>query len=1059
MNALIILAGPTASGKSDTALALAGHMDVEIVSADSMQVYRHFDIGTAKPSHEVRARVPHHLIDILDPHEPFTAFDFKQRAQEVVRDILARNRIPVMVGGTGLYLKTFIENYECAVQPDPEVRRQVQREIEQRGPAALHDELKKVDPEYAAQIEPNDPIRIERALTVFRQSGRRLSSFHQTDMDNKEPGYNFDIHLFLLERERQDLYTHINRRVERMIDDGLKEEVERLMERGYKKEWKPFSSIGYAQMVRHLEGAISLDRACYEIQRETRHFAKRQITWFKKMEATRPVPVHAADTGSTLAEKVLRLLPSTVALLLAFCLTLLPGNVKAGEVQEEYRQAVEMVQSGKWDQALQILQPLEQQTLDTITRKRVTYLLARVHSNRLDHKQALKFFDKSLTLYPEVEDDIRYQRARSQTALGQYAEALAELDRLAVRIPSSLLLPRVHLLKADIHRLQNHPEPALRHLKEAYRLIRSRVSMEDYMETLPDIVTQQITLYEKTGDLQGEYDAWRTLYAVYPDHPKAEDAEAALARLTANESVTPKPLSLRERSRRLRKLLGQARFETVIHEVRSLMDASSRILPGRFYFILADAHQGLRDRAAANEVLNEFMRRYPLHDKVPKAAFIVGRNLWNLGNRDAALEHFQKVVKTAGRRDLKTEAAFIVGKIHEEAKNEDAALTAYRTLVKSHEKTEFGQQAAWQIGWVHYRAERWEAAADQFRTNLQRLPEGDFADKNAFWLAKSLEKQNKTDEVRQVYEDLARQYPYTYYGLQAQNKLDAGTDPHTLTQVAVTPVVQTGLAPETDSQGNPGRPLDDGEWLHFSRALELIELGFHRRAREELREVAGSVRKNFEGVMWLSHWFNRAHAFSDSQRVLGLYRSFKSRHGEKELPEAFWKNYYPPAYFQKVRNWAQSFEVDPLLVISLMRQESLYDRWSVSPAGARGLMQLMPKTASRMHRQAGNAEDLDIEELFDPNLNIRLGVRYLSHLMQEHAGNRIHILIAYNAGPHVLDAWRKRFGDLDDHDAFIESIPYPETRKYVKLVSRNHDLYKRLYAGATQTETESNKTF
>lgn len=186
MNALIILAGPTASGKSETALALAGQLDSEIISADSMQVYRHFDIGTAKPSPEIRARVPHHLIDILDPHEPFTAFDFKQRAQDAVRDILARNKTPVMVGGTGLYLKTFIENYECAVEPDPEIREQVRREIEERGPAALHEELRKVDPEYAAQIQPNDPIRIGRALTVFRQSGRPLSSFHRMDTADRK---------------------------------------------------------------------------------------------------------------------------------------------------------------------------------------------------------------------------------------------------------------------------------------------------------------------------------------------------------------------------------------------------------------------------------------------------------------------------------------------------------------------------------------------------------------------------------------------------------------------------------------------------------------------------------------------------------------------------------------------------------------------------------------------------------------------------------------------------------------------------------------------------------
>ncbi|CAI2717472.1 tRNA (adenosine(37)-N6)-dimethylallyltransferase MiaA [Nitrospina watsonii] len=1056
MNALIILAGPTASGKSETALCLAEHLRSEIISADSMQVYRHFDIGTAKPPVALRQRVPHHLIDILEPDEPFTAFDFKQRAQSVVRDLLARGQTPVMVGGTGLYLKTFIENYDCAVEPDPAIRQQVRQELAMRGAAALHEELKQVDPGYAAQIQPNDPIRIERALTVFRQSGQPLSTFHHTDTAGAEP-YGFDIHLFLLERERQDLYRHINRRVEQMLDDGLKQEVESLLARGYHKECKPLQSIGYAQMVRHLEGGIPLDRACYEIQRETRHFAKRQITWFKKMKETRSVNVDTDDTASGIMEKILRLLPKTAAMLFGLWIACAPLNVAANP-DETYLTAVESVQTGQWDAALGALERLEREQLEMDLRRRVTYLLARVLVHRQEHERALVFYEKSRTLYPELEDYIILHQARSQTALGRYAQALAELDQLATQFPQSLLIARAHWLKADIHRLQNQPESALHQLQAAYRLIGKQDYLEDSQETLPDMLGQQAALYEQLEDAQGLYDTYRTFYVTYPDHPKAANAADRMEQLAQQPGVTVRSLSLRERARRLRTLLRQAHFETVIEETRSLMKTSDRILPGRFYFILADAYQGLRDRAAANDVLQEFMRRYPQHRRVPKAAFTVARNLWNLGNRDGAREGFEQVAKSARRRDLKTEALFIVGKIYEEAKDEAAALRTYRALAKDHAQTEFGQQAAWQIGWVHYRAGRWQEAASQFRANRKRSPQGDLVDKNAFWLAKSLEQLNRHEDAHEVYADLIAQYPYTYYGLQAQNKLDASTTPHILEQAEATPILKTSVSTPGGLPESPGRALNDDERFHFSRAEELIRLGFHRMAREEMRWVARSVRKNYSGVLWLSHWFNRAHAFADSQRLLALYRGFKTRHGEKELPEAFWKNYYPPAYLHKIHHSAGKFQVDPLLVISLMRQESLYDTWSVSPAGARGLMQLMPKTASRMHRQSGLDEDFDTERLFDPNFNIHLGVRYLSRLVREHHGNRIHILIAYNAGPTVLAAWQWRFGDIDDPDVFIESIPYPETRKYVKLVSRNHDLYKRLYGQKTEPDADS-KTF
>lgn len=1051
MNPLIILAGPTASGKSETALELARHFQSEIISADSMQVYRGFDIGTAKPSAEIRQRVPHHLVDILDPDETFTAFDFKTRAQAIVRGLRARNKTPIMVGGTGLYLKTFIENYECAVEPDPEIRAQVKREMTERGLAAMHRELQRVDPAYAGQVNPNDPVRIERALTVYRQSGKPLSDFHRTETASADP-YEFDIHLFLLERSRPDLYGHINRRVDGMIEAGLKEEVQGLLAKGYSKTLKPFQSIGYAQMVRHIEGGIPLDRARYEIQRETRHFAKRQVTWFRKMDETRTVPVEPGDTAPRIMDKILRLLPKTaVGLLLGLWLSAHPAGAATGP-EEAYQQAVASLQRGDWDEALNTLRHLESSPLEEDRRRHVTYLLARALAHKQEHERAVEYFDKSRGLYPEIEDYILLHLARSQIALGRYPEALAELDRLAARFPDSLLLPRVHLLKADVHRLTHQPRAAVRHLKTAYRLIRSRFTSEEYLELLPDILERQIALHEQMEDPQGLYDTWRELYLNHPEHPRAQDAEEAMARLARQAGVKARPVSLNERARRLRKLLGRARFQTVIDEIESLLKPEGAVLPGRFYFLLADAHHGLRDRAAANRALEQFIKHYPDHPHVPKARFLLGRNLWNLGDREGARKRFQEVVDTAHRRDLKTEAQFILGKIYEEARNEQAALNEYRDLVTHHPQTDFGQEAGWQIGWVHYRAKRWEEAAQQFQSNLERLPEGDLADKNAFWLAKSLEQLNRKEDARKVYEDLYARFPYTYYGLQAANKLDGRTRTHILTRPADPAYQKISLQDAEAPPAPPGEGLNGRERFHFTRAEELIRLGFYKAAREEMRAVAESVRKNYNGVLWLSGWFNRAHAFADSMRLLSLFRNFKTQAGEKDLPLEFWKHFYPPAYFSSVHTWSREYNVDPLLAISLMRQESLYDTWSVSPAGARGLMQLMPQTAHRMHK-LDSTEDFDAELLFDPDLNIRLGMRYLSGLTNQYGGNRIHILIAYNAGPHVLASWIRRFRALDDPDAFIESIPYPETRNYVKYVSRNYEIYKRLYGQEGSVDT------
>ena len=211
---LIILGGPTASGKSKIALALAEHLGTEIISADSMQVYKYFDVGTAKPSPVEREHITHHLVDILEPEEEFTAFEFKERALAHIREIRNRNRIPVMVGGTGLYLKTLLENRDCAISVSPGVRRQVQDEIQQKGTQEMHAELASIDPVYAGKIQPTDPSRIARALSVHRETGRKLSDFHAEDAT---ADYEFESHLFILETDRQHLYDQIDRRVDIMM--------------------------------------------------------------------------------------------------------------------------------------------------------------------------------------------------------------------------------------------------------------------------------------------------------------------------------------------------------------------------------------------------------------------------------------------------------------------------------------------------------------------------------------------------------------------------------------------------------------------------------------------------------------------------------------------------------------------------------------------------------------------------------------------------------------------------------------------------------------------------
>jgi len=276
---VIAIVGATATGKSEVGMALAEALPGEIINADALQVYRGFDVGTAKPSLEERARVPHHLIDILDPHERWSAGEFARRAREAAAEIRERGRVPIVVGGSGLYLRALFEGISPIPPGDPEVRSELRRRLEEEGLPALAAELSQVDPETAARLGTGDTQRILRALEVARVSGRPLSSWIKEQPFGTQRVDAVQVGLTL---PRTVLYDRIAGRVARMVERGWVEEVARLLARGLDPGLPAFQAIGYRQLVRHLEGEWSLEQAIGETVKATRRFAKRQETWFRR---------------------------------------------------------------------------------------------------------------------------------------------------------------------------------------------------------------------------------------------------------------------------------------------------------------------------------------------------------------------------------------------------------------------------------------------------------------------------------------------------------------------------------------------------------------------------------------------------------------------------------------------------------------------------------------------------------------------------------------------------------------------------------------------------------
>lgn len=279
MDKLIVVLGPTAVGKTALAIALAKRFRTEVISGDSMLVYRHMDIGTAKPDANEQDGVVHHLIDIIEPSESFDVTAFLEAARRKIRDLNERGCVPILAGGTGLYIKALLEGYQFNVTPQNEAfRQEMERLIEERGAEELHRRLAQVQPETAARLHPNDTRRVIRALEVATFGGETVS---QDKVDGQARLY--DVAVIGLTSERSLLYERINQRVDRMMEMGLLGEVQSLLASGVSPDAQSMKGIGYKELVAYLNGVCTLEEAVDAIKKGTRHFAKRQFTWYRKM--------------------------------------------------------------------------------------------------------------------------------------------------------------------------------------------------------------------------------------------------------------------------------------------------------------------------------------------------------------------------------------------------------------------------------------------------------------------------------------------------------------------------------------------------------------------------------------------------------------------------------------------------------------------------------------------------------------------------------------------------------------------------------------------------------
>lgn len=300
---LVVIVGPTAVGKSEVAIELVKKIKGEIVSCDSRQVYKYLNIGTAKPKREERKKIPHHLIDIIEPDEKFNAFLYARKAHQAISRVHRKKKIPILVGGSGLYARAVIDGIFLGAGKNEKIRKRLEKEIKKFGSKHLHQKLKRVDPETASRLHPHDKVRIIRALEVHELTGQSISTLQEVSK-GKKPSYN--LMMIGLKRKREELYQRINQRAEGMIKKGLVKEVKNLLKKGLSKDLIALRSVGYKEIIGYLDGEYDLKEAIRLLKKNSRRFAKRQLTWFNRNKRIHWIEIAEKDSAKGTASKIMK---------------------------------------------------------------------------------------------------------------------------------------------------------------------------------------------------------------------------------------------------------------------------------------------------------------------------------------------------------------------------------------------------------------------------------------------------------------------------------------------------------------------------------------------------------------------------------------------------------------------------------------------------------------------------------------------------------------------------------------------------------------------------------
>ncbi|MHB8843562.1 MAG: lytic transglycosylase domain-containing protein [Nitrospirota bacterium] len=691
----------------------------------------------------------------------------------------------------------------------------------------------------------------------------------------------------------------------------------------------------------------------------------------------------------------------------------------------------------------------------TVWHNRSLFLLGRTFTVRGMTAEARTTLLRVPAEYPDLADYALFILAEHYYEKKKYTDAIGLYQRLTGNHPSSTLAMRASLRTAQAF----FDAASFREAADVFERTLQEYSRSD------QAVEAALGLgrsYAAAGDLPAAVRAYHDAAISYPASDCEEETEKALAALRERGAIVP-IFTADELMTRGTNLFRALRYDRAIEAYRGALEADPAH-PQKADILLRSGialfHLGKRPEAAST--LERLLTAGLSDCRCDEALNWLGKSYSRLGLREEAVEAYLKLVRRYPESEWADDALFLAGNVHRDANDMRTAIKYYRRLVQEYPDSNRADSAIWWQGWSYYTTGDYRKAGETLQELVSRYPRSFLVNQALYWQGRAVEQSGGRAKALAYYRRVVNRGPYTYYGYRAQERLGSGELP--VVTVADEPPADevvpedsnmaTEIGPEEGEREGPPVWTDEvvtvlSAYPSYRKTLELMYLDLKKEAAAELWSLQGLMPKRHGALLELSKAYFELGDFYNSLTV--VLRNFDRRleRPSSRLPDDLWLLAYPQGHWQSIMAAARRQGVDPYFVAAIIREESQFRSEALSPAGARGVMQVMPATGAWIARLAG-IRDFDRAKLFDADTNISLGTWYLAHLLKRFKGDLVLVSAAYNAGPEAVSGWIGKNGPGMEKDAFVERIPYMETRGYVKKVLRNYAEYRRIYGTAGQ---------